>query len=145
MKMFRRISALALAVVMICLLSASALAATYTDTITRDGGEMLIYADIDKTSVAADSFLNTEDAVGNQLSISISYFYYVTEADKLADNWEGEITSSSSEGTWECSTAYAPRNIYEMDFALYSFYGEFITYAGTQICDPEIIDLYYNG
>ena len=32
-----------------------------------------------------------------------------------------------------------------MKFVLYDFYAEFTTYAGTQVCEPDLINLDYNA
>lgn len=82
MKMFRRISALALAVVMICLLSVSAFAAEIEDEFSEahpvNGGEFIVMT----SGVMYEDFFNADmttgygDAIGNYFRIDAAYQHY---------------------------------------------------------------------
>ena len=78
MKLFRRISALALAVAMICLLSASAFALQYHDTEDDypDEIEVYVFAETDQTSTTGDLYISSYDTIGNYIKIDQSFIYY---------------------------------------------------------------------
>lgn len=147
MKMFRRISALALAIVMVCLLSASAFAQTITDSRTSNGITMDVYANIDKTSVSAESLLNTEDAIGNYLYIDVWCEYYIKTDDatylvNTANNDPATYTSATD--TWDCYLTFTQSDIDEMHFAEVTFEGEHSSsYYGYAYFPARSYSLYY--
>ena len=139
MKMFRRISALALAVVMICLLSASAFAASLYDYDYRDSHsfddeyntEVAVFARIDQHST--DGFVEflTNDLVINEISIVHSYRYYpLSEPGNILTRNDGEMETNVTSHSLSVTIA----SVFQMKDAEYSFNVTCSTSYGEDYC-----------
>ena len=142
MKMFRRISALALAVVMICLLSASVFAAALDDYDYRDSHsfgdeyntEVIVLANVNQHSTAGYVEMLTQEAFGNEISISLSYQYYPDSAQTAAETrtrTDGVIEAN----VWSSSIVKEIASTFQMKEAEYSFSVACVTSYGTDYCD----------
>ena len=134
MKMFRRIFALAMVIAMVCLFSASAFAQTIADSFTRNGISMGVYASIDRTSVYAESYMDSGDAVGNYFYIDVWCDYYIQGASgnfylvNVTDD-DAEDRVIVARDTWDCYLTYSPPDVSKMNFAEVTFEGEYNGYV----------------
>ena len=120
MKMFRRISALALAVVMICLLSASAFAATTFEDNMYCGNneELAVDAEIARYYTSATIDHLTYDSADNYSSIAVTYSYY-QDVNGTKVTLSGSTTANSE---YSCSmTKEISQNYFAMISATYTF------------------------
>ena len=139
MKMFRRISALALAVVMICLLSASAFAATSYDWDYHDscsfGDEynsgVGVYAEIKQHSTRGIVEISTNDTAGNEISIAHNYRYCpITDPTNIRTRNDSDTQTDVLGSSLDAAIA----SIFQMIDAEYSFNVTCSTSYGTDYC-----------
>ena len=135
MKMFRRISALALAVVMICLLSASAFAATTFEDNMYCGNneELAVDAEIARYYTSATIDHLTYDSADNYSSIAVTYSYY-QDVNGTKVTLSGSTTANSE---YSCSmTKEISQNYFAMISATYTFEAQVSAQSGTQYYGP---------
>ena len=139
MKMFRRISALALAVVMICLLGTSAFAAASYTYDYRDSypvGDSICesvaaFADIDEHVTIGFVEIISSESIGNEIGIVYDYRYHPDDdPDNILDRHDNILETNvtgSSLGRNLPST-------FQMNDAEYSFSVTYVTSYGTDYC-----------
>lgn len=141
MKMFRRIFALTMVIAMVCLFSASAFAAVYSKNDYYDEVQVMTHAEVDQSSAMAELTLNSPDAVGNYINMSVECEYYPTS--DLSYRYIDRPSGASTSNEYSCTLYYSPEDIYRMYEATYSFYAEFLTYNGMQYHYPPSLVLPY--
>lgn len=128
MKLFRRIFALALNVVMICLFSASAFAATtFSDLEMYDDNETYVdvYAQINERSTSGYLALTAVGLSSHRAELTLSYEYTNTSNE----DDDGYSSRVYTEDTY-CPVSSAGTNIKRMKEADYIFYVWFSSWIG---------------
>ena len=133
MKLFRRISALALAIVMVCLLSASAFAADYSYTKTfndPDECSAMTFTNVDRYATDGELVLDTPDAAGNYITIDIECDYYelITGVEKHDSNTV--TVSYYNEWSGTAVKSYEQTYINGLSKAESTYYASFNNYTG---------------
>lgn len=135
MKMFRRISALALAVVMICLLSASAFAATTFEDNMYCGNneELAVDAEIARYYTSGEINHLTNDLAENYSRIDMTCTYYLDIYGTRATFLDNNVTY----GEFCCSvTKVIDQSCFAMISATYTFEAQVSAQSGTQYYGP---------
>lgn len=144
MKLFRKLTVLALTLTLICTLGVSAFADDYFRTVSFDGGDMLIHTEIDQTEAYCDVGLDTDDVAGNYISIQIDGYFYETQADwdegRMNNSGDYDVYTDISNDTF-CYAWYQPPVIRYMHRAVYTCYAE--TGFGAYVSDYDVFTMYY--
>ena len=142
MKLFRRISALALVLVIVCAFSASAFALEEWHIIEDydQGSDTRIvdaYAAIQTKTTWGSIELFGNDSMMYNVSVSANYRYYPTIGGNAVSDYMGYEDFAYAEVT------YSDSSIYHMIDATYSFRAEVPTSYGTQIFNAYPIYVRY--
>lgn len=142
MKLFRRIFALALAIVMVCLLGTSAFAATTFEDNMYCGNneELVVDAEIARYYTSATIDHLTYDSAENYSSIAVTYSYY-------RDEYGTRVTLSDSETAYNeyyfSMTKTISQNYFAMISATYTFEARVSAQSGSQYYGPVTTTLKY--
>ena len=142
-KMLRKITALLVALVFICLCGVNAFAQSYTETYTSGGYVVNANYSINETSTGGTVFLTNSGRLikSSYLSASVDYCYHIMVGGRIM-SWTDTETDTKT-NAYEASVSVNDATIYSMVYATYTFVADIPSAGGAQRHQMEMDTVYY--
>ena len=142
-KIFRKITALLVAFMFICLCGVNAFAQSYTGSYTS--GQYIVNANysINQRSTSGTVFLtdNRKPMQSTYLSASVAYCYHIMVGGRMMSWTDTETVTKIDD--YEASVSVSDTTIYSMVYATYTFVADIPGISGAQRHQMEMDTVYY--
>ena len=142
-KMLRKITALLVALVFICLCGVNAFAQSYTETYTSGRYVVNTNYSINEKSTGGTVFLTDTGRLTQSpyLSASVTYTYHIMVGGRIM-SWTDTETDTKT-NAYEASVSVNDATIYSMVYATYTFVADIPSAGGAQRHQMEMDTVYY--
>ena len=142
-KMLRKITALLVAFMFICLCGVNAFAQSYTGSYTSGGYVVNANYSINETSTGGTVFLTNSGRLikSSYLSASVDYCYHIMVGGRMMSWTDTETVTKIDD--YEASVSVSDTTIYSMVYATYTFVADIPGISGAQRHQMEMDTVYY--